>query len=65
MMTFILSLIMMLLIVVAMAVGVIYGRGPIKGSCGGISSLGMGGSCDVCGKDVSKCEEASSQGGRD
>lgn len=55
--TVILAFVLMVLIVSAMAVGVIIKGKPIKGSCGGISSLGMGTACDICGGDSSKCEK--------
>jgi len=37
-------------------VGVIAGRAPIKGSCGGIGALGIDQSCDLCGGDPQRCE---------
>ncbi len=46
----------MLLVVAAMAIGVILGRKPISGSCGGMSSLGMDVACDICKGDKSKCD---------
>lgn len=46
----------MSLIVVAMSVGVILGKKPIAGSCGGMSALGMEVACDVCGGDKTKCD---------
>ncbi len=46
----------MLLFVVLMAVGLILGRKPIKGSCGGMSAVGMEAACDVCGGDQTKCD---------
>ena len=49
----------MLLVVPAMAVGVLMGRKPISGSCGGMSSLGMEVACDICGGDKGKCEKES------
>jgi len=55
--TFLLSLLFLLLVVAAMAVGVIFARKPIKGSCGGIQALGMGGTCDICGGDPQQCDE--------
>lgn len=55
--TFVLVLVFMLMLVAAMAVGVIFGRQPIKGSCGGMSALGMETQCDVCGGDEARCEK--------
>lgn len=55
--TFLLVLVFMLMGVAAMAVGVIFGRAPIKGSCGGMSALGMETECDVCGGDQARCEK--------
>ncbi|MDO6681137.1 MULTISPECIES: (Na+)-NQR maturation NqrM [unclassified Oceanobacter] len=49
----------MLLIVAAMAVGVLMGRKPISGSCGGMAAIGMESACDVCGGDKKKCEKES------
>lgn len=53
----------LLLLVGAMSVGVIAGRGPIKGSCGGMSALGMDTECDICGGDPAKCDEAQAADG--
>lgn len=55
--TFLFSLIFLLLVVGAMAVGVIFSHKPIKGSCGGIQALGMGRECDICGGDPLQCDE--------
>lgn len=53
----ILSFIILLIVVGVMSVGVLLGRRPIKGSCGGMSALGMGTACDICGGNQSKCED--------
>ena len=47
----------MLLVVLALSVGVIFGRKPIAGSCGGIANLGIEKQCSICGGDRQKCEE--------
>ncbi|AWY00409.1 ApbE family protein [Marinomonas primoryensis] len=57
MLTIVLAFALMLLLVAAMSVGVLMGRKPISGSCGGMSSLGMEVACDICGGDKGKCEK--------
>lgn len=47
----------MLLVVAAMAIGVILGRKPIAGSCGGLNNLGLKQGCDICGGNDKVCEE--------
>ncbi|WP_346798553.1 (Na+)-NQR maturation NqrM [Halomonas sp. Bachu 37] len=47
----------MLLGVAAMAVGVLMGRKPIAGSCGGLNQLGLKQGCDICGGKDEVCEE--------
>lgn len=54
--TFLVVLAFMLAVVTAMAVGVIFGRKPISGSCGGMAALGMESECDVCGGDKTQCD---------
>ena len=49
MMIMILTFLVMLTVVAAMAIGVILSNKPIKGSCGGLSALGMKEACMVCG----------------
>lgn len=55
-MIFLISFLFFALIIAAMAVGVIAGREPIKGSCGGMGALGIDQSCDICGGDPQRCE---------
>lgn len=47
----------MALIMGAMAVGVLMGRKPIAGSCGGLNQIGMKDGCDICGGKDEVCEE--------
>jgi hypothetical protein len=56
--TLIVAFFVMLGLVTAMAVGVIFGRKPIAGSCGGMKALGMEMDCEVCGGDPECCEKS-------
>ena len=52
--TFIIVFIVLMLAGAAMAIGVIFGRKPIKGSCGGLGAVGVERACgckDVCEND--------------
>ncbi|ODC02961.1 ApbE family protein [Terasakiispira papahanaumokuakeensis] len=51
-----LTLLALAVIMLIMSVGVLMGRKPIAGSCGGMSALGMETECDVCGGDKQVCE---------
>tara|TARA_R110001606_G_scaffold151212_3_gene291626 strand:+ start:138 stop:371 length:234 start_codon:yes stop_codon:yes gene_type:complete len=62
MLTIVLAFALMLLLVAAMAVGVLMGRKPISGSCGGMSALNMEVACDICGGDKGKCEKETKKG---
>lgn len=55
-MIYLISFIVFAFILAAMAVGVMAGREPIKGSCGGIGALGIDQSCEICGGDPQRCE---------
>jgi len=46
----------MLLFFGLMAVGVMMGRKPISGSCGGLAGKTGDESCPLCGGDTQKCE---------
>lgn len=51
--TFIVTFIIMVIAVLAMAVGVIAGRKPINGSCGGLGKIGL--ECELgCDKPCPK-----------
>lgn len=64
MQTFLIALFVLLMITAIMAVGVLFGRKPIAGSCGGVgAALGEEDYvCELCGNDEAKCEELKSEG---
>lgn len=46
---FFITFVAFVLVMIAMAVGVIVGNRSIKGSCGGLNDLdGLSGACDIC-----------------
>jgi len=57
MIEFILAFLVLLTVVIIMSIGVIRGRPPIAGSCGGLNSLGVEGGCEICGGDASRCKQ--------
>lgn len=65
MIEFLLALLIVVLLVAAMSIGVLLGRKPLSGSCGGMAALGMDLNCDICGGDASKCEGAGETGAGD
>lgn len=54
-----LAFVVLALIMAGMAIGVIMGKKPLKGSCGGVgAALGETDyTCDLCGDDPNKCDE--------
>ncbi len=57
-MTWILAFLFMLGVVAAMSIGVMMGRKPIAGSCGGMKALGLETQCEVCGGNPGSCESS-------
>jgi hypothetical protein len=55
--TLILTFIIVLFLVTSMSVGVLFGRKPITGSCGGLQGLDPDRECELCGGDPTKCTE--------
>ena len=54
---FLISILVMGLVMAGMAVGVLAGRSPIKGSCGGMGALGVDTACELCGGNPQLCDE--------
>src|SRR5690625_3387547 len=61
----IVTLVVMLSVVAAMSVGVMFGRKPLAGSCGGVGRAlnEKDYVCDFCGNDENKCKDLNA--GRD
>ena len=59
---FLVSMLVFGLVIAGMAIGVIMGRQPIKGSCGGMGALGIDTSCDLCGGDPQRCDDETRDG---
>lgn len=57
--TIIATFVVLMVVVAAMAIGVMLGRQPIKGSCGGLNNGNGATSCSMCGGNPQKCEESS------
>lgn len=62
-MLFVVVFAVMLLVVLGMSAGVLAGRKPIAGSCGGIANLGIEKQCSICGGVREKCDEANAPEG--
>lgn len=59
---FLISVLVIGLVIAGMAVGVMAGRPPIKGSCGGMGALGIDTACEICGGDPQRCDEETRDG---
>jgi hypothetical protein len=60
--TILLTMLVALLVFGAMSIGIIFGRQPIKGSCGGMGAMAGGdASCAVCGGNPAKCPEGNGE----
>ena len=57
--TLLLAFLIIGLLVLAMSIGVIMGRKPIKGSCGGVGAAlnEKNYKCSLCGGDPEKCDK--------
>jgi len=53
--TILLTFLILLILLLGMSVGVMFGRKPIAGSCGGLQGLDPDRDCELCGGNPSKC----------
>ena len=53
----VLIFLVLMAVISVMSVGVLFGKKPITGSCGGLANLEPGRECELCGGNPSKCVE--------
>jgi len=53
--TMLITFLVLLILLLGMSVGVIFGKKPIAGSCGGLQGLDPDRDCELCGGNLSKC----------
>jgi len=53
----VLIFLVLMTVIAVMSVGVLFGKKPITGSCGGLANLEPGRECELCGGNPSKCVE--------
>ena len=63
MIEFVLAFLILVTVVAGMSIGVLHGREPISGSCGGLNNLGVDGACEICGGDPARCDRESQSRG--
>ncbi|MFN3841686.1 MAG: (Na+)-NQR maturation NqrM [Rehaibacterium terrae] len=61
--TILVTVVLVGLLFAGMAIGVMFGREPVKGSCGGLGALGVQGECGICGGKPERCEAARDDAG--
>ncbi|MDR1424534.1 MAG: (Na+)-NQR maturation NqrM [Azoarcus sp.] len=60
--TFLVTLLAIVVVVALMAIGVMFGRRPITGSCGGLALLGLACDCEhPCEKKLARMKEAQAE----
>jgi len=57
---FLVSLVAIILMMLLMGIGVLMGKEPLKGTCGGLNRIMGDRDCPVCGGDTQKCETTKS-----
>jgi hypothetical protein len=59
--TILISFLLFGTVILIMSVGVLMGREPVKGSCGGLANVDGIAQCELCGGSPAKCSEISEQ----
>lgn len=60
MLILLISFLLICLAMAGLAMGVMMGRKPLKGSCGGLNAIGAK-DCEFCGGNPDKCDEGGSR----
>lgn len=55
--SFLVTFLIMATVIVIMSVGVLFGRKPVQGSCGGMNNIDGLNECELCGGEPQKCKE--------
>lgn len=58
------SFILIALVISIMSIGVLMGRKPVQGSCGGLNNVEGMSDCELCGGDKNKCDDVVSAGNK-
>lgn len=61
MLTFLASVVVIAVALLGMAIGVLMGRRPIAGSCGGLNRSGLGIACLLCSKPCARKSRSAGQ----
>lgn len=59
--TLLVTFLVLAFIVGIMSVGVLMGRKPVQGSCGGLNNIDGLNECEICGGDRNKCDEVTAK----
>ena len=54
--SFFITFVVMAVVIVIMSVGVLFGRKPVQGSCGGMNNIDGLKECEICGGEPLKCK---------
>jgi len=55
--SFLITFLVIAAVIVIMSVGVLFGRKPVQGSCGGMNNIAGLKECEICGGEPEKCDE--------
>ncbi len=58
--TLVITFLIIAIVIGIMSVGVIMGRKPVQGSCGGLNNVEGLDECELCGGSPNKCKELKS-----